>query len=70
VEVKFSPAELAQVKFTPLADAAALEALLADGQLATPRVLVLAAPELRWQELTAALGPLLNRSLTFDLVVQ
>jgi hypothetical protein len=47
-----------------------LEALLADGQLASPRPLVLAAANLTWAELTAQLGPLLNRSLPLDLVVQ
>ena len=70
VEVMFSSAELAKVEFTDLLNVAALEALLADGQLAAPRPLVLAAPNLKWQELTASLGPLLNRSLALDLVIQ
>ena len=43
---------------------------LADGQLVSPRPLVLAAANLTWAELTAQLGPLLDRSLSLDLVVQ
>ncbi|MEQ2008422.1 MAG: hypothetical protein ABMA26_16700 [Limisphaerales bacterium] len=70
VEAMFSEAEIAKAAFTSLPGAAALDALLADGQLAAPRLLVLAAPALTWQVLTAQLGPLLNRSLPFDLVVQ
>ncbi len=70
VEALFSEAEIAKAAFTSLPTTAALEALLADGQLAAPRLLVLAGPGLTWQELTAQLGPLLNRSLPFDLVIQ
>ena len=70
VEAMFSEGEIAKTAFTELPNAAALEALLADGQLASPRPLVLAAPNLTWQELTALLGPLLNRSLPLDLAVQ
>ncbi|MFM8468822.1 MAG: hypothetical protein ACKODH_02450, partial [Limisphaerales bacterium] len=70
VELKFTPEEIANAKFTPLANTADLEKLLADGQLPTPRVLVLAAPQLIWTELNAALAPLLNRGMEFDLVIQ
>ncbi len=70
VEVVFSEAEIPKTKFTELAGPAALEALLADGQIAAPRVLVLAGSDLLWQDLAAPLGPLLNRSLPFDLVIQ
>jgi len=69
VEAMFSAAELAGAAFTDLSDPAALESLLADGKLAAPRPLVLAAPDIIWRELRIALGPLLNRSLAFDLVV-
>ena len=69
VPVLLSAVDLAKANFTPVATAPALEALLADGQLVTPRALVLAAPDVTWSELGAALGPLLNRSLAFDLVV-
>lgn len=70
VEAMFSAEEIPGASFTPLADAAALEKLLADGQLPAPRVLVLAAPGLLWRELEAPLAPLLNRGLAWDLVVQ
>lgn len=70
IEAMFSAAEIAKVTLAELPNRAALETLLADGQLAAPRPLVLAAPSLTWAELTAALGPLLDRSLAFDLVVQ
>ncbi|NBV24465.1 MAG: hypothetical protein EBS05_21420 [Proteobacteria bacterium] len=70
VESMFTAAEVVTTAFTPLPDATALEALLADGQLAAPRPLVLVAPDLAWSELAGALGPLLNRGLAFDLVVQ
>ncbi|MBI5801184.1 MAG: hypothetical protein HZA92_10760 [Verrucomicrobia bacterium] len=70
VEVMFSEAEIGRARFTDLPGAAALAALLADRQLTAPRLLVLAAPDLRWGELTAPLGPLINRSLPFDLLVQ
>lgn len=70
VEAMFSAAEMARAVFTELPDMAALEALLADGRLAAPRPLVLAAPNLEWRELSAWLGPLLNRGLALDLVVQ
>lgn len=70
VEAMFNEAEIAKTTFSELPNATALEALLADAQLAAPRVLVLAAPNLSWQELTGSLGPLLNRSLTLDIVIQ
>lgn len=70
VEPMFSEAELAKAALTELSNAAALEALLADGQLPSPRPLALAASNVMWQELSALLGPLLNRSLPLDLVVQ
>ena len=70
IEAMFSAAEIPRLAFSALPHAAALEALLADGQLASPRPLVLAAANLTWAELTAQLGPLLNRSLPLDLVVQ
>ena len=70
VEPMFTAAELANPAFTSLSGTAALEALLADGQLASPRLLVLVAPDLEWSELASAIGPLLNRGLAFDLVVQ
>jgi len=70
IEAMFSAAEIAKVALTDLPNRAALESFLADGQLAAPRPLVLAAPSLTWAELSAALAPLLNRSLAFDLVVQ
>jgi len=70
VEAMFSTAEIPGASLTPLVDAASLEALLADGRLPAPRVLVLAAPSLLWRELEAPLGPLLNRGLALDLVVQ
>ncbi len=69
VEAMFSEAELTKLTFSALS-AAALEAWLADGQLVSPRPLVLAAANLTWAELTAQLGPLLDRSLSLDLVVQ
>ena len=68
VEPMFTPEEIASATFAPLANAAALEQSLADG--AAPRVLVLASPELRWNDLAGSLLPLLNRGLAFDLVVQ
>lgn len=67
LELMFSEAEIAQAPLTPLPN---LAALLGDGQLANPRPLVLASPALQWRELAAALGPLLDRSLALDLVVQ
>ncbi len=70
VEAMFSEAEITKATFTELPNAAALEALLADGQLAAPRLLVLVASSLIWQQLTAQLSPLLNRSLPLDLVIQ
>lgn len=70
VEAMFSVADIAQGPLVDLPNRAALETLLADGQLTAPRPLVLAAPNLTWAELSGALGPLLNRSLAFDLVVQ
>lgn len=70
IEAMFSAAEIPQLAFAALPRPAALEALLSDGQLASPRPLVLAAASLSWAELTAQLGPLLNRSLPLDLVVQ
>jgi hypothetical protein len=70
IELMFSEAEVSKASFTNLPTVAALEALLADGQLAAPRPLVLAAPNLTWAELSGTLGPLLNRSLAFDLVVR
>ncbi len=70
VEPMFNAENIPGANFTPLADSTALEKLLADGQLPSPRVLVLAAPDLQWRELEALLGPLLNRSLAWDLVVQ
>ncbi len=70
VEVMFSAEEIARTKFTELAGPAALETLLADGQIAAPRLLVLAASGLLWQDLALPLGPLLNRSLPFDLVIE
>lgn len=70
VEAMFSEAEIAQAKFTELANAAALAGLLTDGKLPAPRPLVLAAPGLQWHELSTLLGPLLDRSLPFDLVVK
>ncbi len=69
VPVLFSAVDLAKANFTPVVNATALEVLLADGQLVTPRALVLAAPDVTWSELGAALAPVLNRSLAFDLVV-
>lgn len=69
-EAMFSEAEIAKTKFTELPDSNALAALLADSRLVTPRVLILAAPSLAWQELTASLAPLLDRSLPLDLVVR
>ncbi|MEN9574119.1 MAG: hypothetical protein RL514_1974 [Verrucomicrobiota bacterium] len=70
VEAMFSEVDILKAAFTELPGAAPLEALLADGQLAAPRPLVLAAPNLTWSEVGAQLGPLVNRSLAFDLVVQ
>ena len=70
VEAMFSEAEIAQAKFTELANASALAGLLTDGKLAAPRPLVLAAPGLQWHELSTLLGPLLDRSLPLDIVVQ
>lgn len=70
VEAMFSEAEIAQAKFTELANAAALAGLLTDGKLAAPRPLVLAAPGLQWHELSTLLGPLLDRNLPLDIVVQ
>lgn len=70
VEVMFSASELAKTKFTELPGPAALEAWLADGPLAAPRILVLAGSDLLWQDLAPPLGPLLNRSLPFDLVIE
>ena len=70
IEAMFSEAEIAKTAFIELPTAATLDTLLSDGQLAAPRLLVLAAPSLTWQELTAQLGPLLNRSLPFDIVVR
>jgi len=70
IEAMFSAADIPRLAFSALPHAAALEALLADDQLASPRPLVLAAANLTWAELTAQLGPLLNRSLPLDLVVQ
>lgn len=70
VEAMFSAQEIGKASFADLANATALEVLMADGQLASPRVLVLAAPNLSWQELSTLLVPLLNRSLPLDLLVQ
>lgn len=70
VEAMFGEAEIAQAKFSELPNAAALAALLTDGNLAAPRSLVLAAPDLHWRELAAALGPFLDRSLPLDIAVQ
>ncbi len=70
VEPMFSEAEIGKLSFTAVASPAAFEAALADGQLASPRVLVLASGSLTWAQLTAPLAPILNRSLAFDLVVE
>ncbi len=70
VEPMLSEAEIAKAAFTAAPNPAAFEALLADGQLPNPRALVLATASLTWQELSAQLGPLLNRGVAFDLVVQ
>ena len=70
VEPMFTAEEISQASFAELAQGATLENLLTDGKLPAPRVLVQAASSLQWREVETLLGPLLNRGLAWDLVIE
>ena len=64
-----APEEITRWPLRPLADRSALEELLADGQLESPQILILAAADIRWDELLALLEPVWQRGLQIDLVL-
>jgi hypothetical protein len=55
--------------FTLLSDEAALAALLADGQLPSPRIVVQVSGALTWRQFLTRLDPLLQRGLAADVLV-
>jgi hypothetical protein len=61
------PSEFWSAPFRSLNTPQALEALLDDGQLKSPQILVIAARTLAWQELLEAIAPLLRRGLPVDI---
>lgn len=65
-----APESLTEEPFAALADAAALAALLADGQLPAPRIAILASDRLTWRQLLVRLDPLLQRGVAADVLIR
>jgi hypothetical protein len=54
----------------PIESGTALEALIGDGLLSAPRIVVLASARLSWREFLGRLRPLLDRGIAADVIVE
>ncbi|WP_414661990.1 hypothetical protein [Horticoccus sp. 23ND18S-11] len=64
-----APAAFGALAYAPLADAVALEALLNDGKLPAPQVVIVADSAIRWSALAPWLDAFLRRGWQVDLTV-
>jgi hypothetical protein len=64
------PEQFLQADLAPIESGTALEALIGDGLLSAPRIVVLASARLSWREFLGRLRPLLDRGIAADVIVE